>query len=328
MNTARALEVDNLYESTINQSWRSSLCFPKGWLLLKDTPFESLDITPTFDADLFGLTNVAMAGYIFRFDPSDYPVTDTFKGKGFKKLMAQLNANAKGYKLANNGGFNSSRFLRCEQYFKPVTNANPTICDENMAPKEYRKTSNSNDRKNNRANGHKAQPRRRYTTKTDMRCLASLTISHDEHSFYLKCGVGCAEHHGHIQLADAEVRDSIRSLNDGMLVNVAAMAVASAQPTTAAAIVKAQTGLNITRKQVAYLLGMNRLAEKLNSDVIHRAINGLSVAQKEEERWSANDNMLEYLEHVGASHCCLYHSGASSELRKNQKSTYCMKCMN
>jgi hypothetical protein len=69
--------------------------------------------------------------------------------------------------------------------------------------------------------------------------------------------VGCAEHHGHIQLAEAEVQNSIHRLNDGMLVNVAAMAVASTQPTTAVAIVNAQTpGLNITHKQVAYLLGM------------------------------------------------------------------------
>jgi hypothetical protein len=90
MNPARAVAVDTLYESTINQSWHSSLCFPKGWLLPKYTPFESLDITPTLDADLFGLTNVAMAGYVFRFNPSNYPVTDTIKGKGFKNLMAQL----------------------------------------------------------------------------------------------------------------------------------------------------------------------------------------------------------------------------------------------
>ena len=83
-----------------------------------------------------------------------------------------------------------------------------------------------------------------------------------------------------------------------MLVNVAAMAVTSTQPTTAAAIVNVQTGLNInSKKQVACLLGMkNQLADKLNCDVIHHALNGLSVAQKAEEKWSANDNMVEYLD--------------------------------
>jgi hypothetical protein len=326
MNVARAAAaVDTLYESTINQSWCSSLCFPKGWILRKDAQFDPLNIAPTLDTDIFELTNVAMVGFIFRFDPSDYPVTNTFKGKGFKNLMAQLNANANGYKLANNGGSNSHRSLRCEQYFKPVSKANATIGDENRAPKEYRKTSNSNDRNNNRANGHKGHPRRRYTTKTGMRCMASIIMYHDEHSFYLKCGVGCKEHCGHIQLAQAEVRDSIRRLSDAELIDVAAMAVANTRPTTAAAIVNARTGLNISRKQVAYLLGMSRLADKLNADVVARALNGLSLAQKEAENWSADDKMLEYLERIGASHCCLYHSGASSELRQNGKSKYCMK---
>jgi hypothetical protein len=192
-------------------------------------------------------------------------------------------------------------------------------CDENQEPKDYQKTSNTNDRKNNQMNGHKSHPRRRYTTKTRKRCTASIIICRDQHSFYMKCGMGCAENCGHVQMAQAEVQDSIRVLSNGELINVAVMAAANTRPSTAAAILNAQTGLAISRKQIAYLLGMNRLADKLNSDVIHRA---LSRSQKEEEKWSADDNMLEYLERIGASYCCLYHSGASSELRQNQKSKY------
>jgi hypothetical protein len=191
--------------------------------------------------------------------------------------MAELNANAKGYKLVSNGGRGDSRSIRCQQYLnhsilarkKDEDIGNENQSDENRAPKEYQMTSNTNDRKNNQNNGHKAHPRRQYTTKTYTRCSASIIICHDQQSFFMKCGVGCAEHSGHVQLAQAEVRDSIRVLSNEDLINVAAMATANTRPTTAAAIVKARTGLNISRKQVAYLLGMNQLADKLNLDVIH-----------------------------------------------------------
>jgi hypothetical protein len=46
------------------------------------------------------------------------------------------------------------------------------------------------------------------------------------------------------------------------------------------------------------------------------------MSPKEEEKWGADDKMLEYLERIGASYCCLYHSGTSSELRQSQKSKY------
>jgi hypothetical protein len=56
-------------------------------------------------------------------------------------LMAELNANAKGYKLVSNGGGDSC-YLWCEQYLNcsivQVSKA------ENMVPKEYERSCNIN----------------------------------------------------------------------------------------------------------------------------------------------------------------------------------------
>jgi hypothetical protein len=156
---------DALYDSTVNQSWSASLCFPKGWILAPDAHFDPLNMSPNLSTDIFGLTNITMKGLIFRFDPSAYPVTDSFNGEGFKNLTAKLNANAKGYNLVSNGGTSDrSCSLRCEQYLnytELVSKADPTIgdekqtpeeypnsCDENQAPKENQKASHTNDQNN------------------------------------------------------------------------------------------------------------------------------------------------------------------------------------
>jgi hypothetical protein len=58
---------------------------------------------------IFGMTNITMKGLVILwFNPSDNPVIDSLNGEeGSMNLMAELNANAKGYKLVSNGGGDS-----------------------------------------------------------------------------------------------------------------------------------------------------------------------------------------------------------------------------
>jgi hypothetical protein len=98
-----------------------------------------------------------------------------------------------------------------------------TFCDKrtvskqkNEAKKDYRPSTLNADYKNRRTNGRKLD-RRTCTQKPIMEegqstCKWKLVFSCDEHGFYMRCGIGCGQHHGHAPPLDDSLQTTRKRL--------------------------------------------------------------------------------------------------------------------
>ena len=107
------------------------------------------------------------------------------------------------------------------------------------------------------------------------------------------CGLGDNTHKGHPPMGHNEITNRKRFLGAACLENIAAMAATNIQPAQA----------------MAYVQGFSRMAQSL--------MDSGEYSTSTSSASSPSDNMLKYLQKIGASYVCLYHNGKTRQVRGN-----------
>ena len=158
--------------------------------------------------------------------------------------------------IANGQASNGSRKLIC---------SHGIFYDKRWAEKkhevkkdDYRTATLNADYKNNRDDGRKH--RRRTSTgkpqqeKEQSTCKWRLSISCDEHGFYMHCGIGCGEHSGHPPPLDASLQTTrMRLLQQHDKDTLTHLGNAHANAGVGRNYMFSKTGLYMSRSQVRYL---------------------------------------------------------------------------
>jgi hypothetical protein len=170
---------------------------------------------------------------------------------------------------------------------------------------ECRETSLHNDRTNNRGPKGIQMVKRTSTQgrldRTECHCPFLLPIFQDDTSYYLKGGLGCADHQYHIRLdsaRDTQLPTALLSAEERELMSSARDA--SATTSVARNIHFIRSGSILTRSQVAHVFKTSG-----------------NKAYPDDETMSPADKLMHYLEKEGAGRCYLYHTKGSLELKEN-----------
>ncbi|KAG7358240.1 hypothetical protein IV203_014827 [Nitzschia inconspicua] len=275
-------------------------------------PFSGFLCKPTDDVlmasfqdrhDLFSFTQTIYKGFIVRFDPQTFPVVPGGVAKNkdsIKKLCDALMCASHHHGfcqlVSHNQHTAGRKYLCC---------ANFQIHRQNTATKaavgELRQSTLVCDRKNSRGPKGQSLPKRTNTSKatnSKETCKVKLAFDADSVSMFLVCGIGESQHEGHLP------RNAIDMATRKRIVPAAATdfqkmsANHNIGPGKTAAMVEEEFGLHLTRRQVAQMQQMAKLADDLNDT---------DELEQYKHLDSDTDRVLAYLKKKGATYCALYH---------------------
>ncbi|KAG7341732.1 SWIM zinc finger domain protein [Nitzschia inconspicua] len=302
-------EIDAAVAALKVQKWTATL------------PFSGFLCKPTDDVlmasfqdlhDLFSFTQTIYKGFIVRFDPQTFPVVpggvakniDSIK-KLFDALMCASHHHGFSQLVSHNQNTAGRKYLCC---------ANFQIHRQNTATKaavgELRQSTLVCDRKNSRGPKGQSLPKRTSTSKatnSKETCKVKLAFDADSVSMFLVCGIGESQHEGHLPRYAIDMATRKRIVPAAATDFQKMSANHNIGPGKTAAMVEEEFGLHLTRRQVAQMQQMAKLADDLNDT---------DELEQYKHLDSDTDRVLAYLKKKGATYCVLYHGvqGTSAEL--------------
>ncbi|KAG7363855.1 hypothetical protein IV203_037056 [Nitzschia inconspicua] len=237
IQTTSLHEIDVAVAALKVQKWTATLPF-NGFLC---KPADEVLMASFQDRhDLFSLTRTIYKGFIVRFDPQTFPVVPGGVAKNkasMKKLFDSL--------------ISIDKTQRQKQRWESCANRH-LVCD----------------RKNSRGPKGQSLPKRTSTSKatnSNETCKVKLAFDADSVSMFLVCGIGESQHEGHLP------RNAIDMATRKRIVPAAAAdfqkmsANHNIGPGKTAAMVEEEFGLHLSRRQVAQMQQMAKLADDLNN---------------------------------------------------------------
>jgi len=252
-----------------NAPWNSRVPFKGHLCLLMDTPPIAGDPQHNQELDLFSLTDAQHKGWMFRFDPGQFPRgVGGFDSKNpqlkvLKNALSLKCSEVGGFTLISDGIWHDHCRMMCNQlrFHKPSTKP--------KASGELRKHSLVCGKKNQRkgkvgkeavkfAKGTSTQ--RPVAHKGDCTCRCSLFLSFDQHSFFVLCGMGSGTHQGHLPATVHEKSVVCSHLPNDVKKMAMQCAVSCVPPGAASRSIGQIHGVTINRQTVARNTQMSKLA--------------------------------------------------------------------
>lgn len=263
------LSLDKIFEDS--KTWSCSL--PIKCYVCEDDTLSANDLLAASQPH-FKATRISQEKPFMFFDREMFPVKGGFKGEGFKELRRHLcsTATEEGYNIAVSRTYSyklAGRSFKkfdcvCSKYYNSQKN-------ENLDRSNLRSILRQNDRSANRKGGKK-EARNLFSSRPDkddahsIKCPFNFQIGISFKGFYVRPGVGCRIHCGHVKLNDTKSASKAMYMSEEERKEVRTMAKACLMRSEQRNYFFEKTKRMLSLNSFAYLSKLSCELEDLDAD--------------------------------------------------------------